>query len=133
MTKTRSLVHMLTIAAARLEQDHANPKLIEALRGAAKEYAGRRAEGRTWSDAEQRRVDRQRNLFTILIPCPQKDALRDAMLQRAYDLLWDGDAMGCDAILEFVPGAAAEQMLAAWVADQDGKKPPSQWYSGKAA
>lgn len=125
---TRSRIHMLTVAAARLEKDYANPALVKALRSAAEEYAKAKAEGRDYRDADRKRVDRQRTLFAGIVNGPAKEALKKAMLQRAYDLLWDGDASGCDALLEFLPSREVEQMLEAWSDDQTGGKPRSAWY-----
>lgn len=57
--------------------------------------------------------------------------------QRAYDLLWDGDALGCDALIEFLPSSEVEAMLNAWSDDWDDdeklSKPRSRWYKGEAA
>ena len=39
------------------------------------------------------------------------DRLKEAMLQRAYDLLWDGDTDGCDALIEFLPSDDVTKML----------------------
>ena len=122
--KVRSKVHMLTVAAARLEHDHANPALVAALRDAAEEYAKARAEGRAHNSREQRRIDRQRSLFASV---PQGDdfaRLRGAMMQRVYDLMWDGDCAGADALAEFLPLARAEEAFSAWEHDQqpDGER-----------
>ena len=45
------ICHMLTVAAACLEREHANPKLSEDLRAAAKEEAKKLAEGRDCGQA----------------------------------------------------------------------------------
>ena len=37
----------------------------------------------------------------MLPSCNATDRLKEAMLQRAYDLLWDGDCMGADALAAF--------------------------------
>lgn len=82
-------------------------------------------------EREEKRVSAQRNLFTFLPVVPVVEQLKAAMLQRAYDLLWDGRAEECDAILEFVPIRDVEKMLDAWQADQDDTTPPenySHWY-----
>lgn len=131
----RSLIHMLTVAAARLEQDHANPILIGGLRDMAKLLAERKACGQTNSETEERRIARQRNKFTFLPPSEAKDVLMRAMIQRAYDLLWDGDTAGCDAILEFVPSDAAVSMLNDWSDDvaKHGDVVRSKWYDGHGA
>lgn len=129
--KVRSQVHMLTVAIARLEQDHANPKLIVDLKLAAKHVADLTAEGRNWTPEEERRVGRQRTLMAMLPDTRSVDALKEAMLQRAYDLMWDGNCMACDALVEFLPSAAVDKMFEAWQNDQDGKSPRSRFYDGK--
>ena len=60
-----------------------------------------------------------------------KDDLMQAMLQRAYDLMWDGDCAGTDALAEFLPSAAVEAMFQAWQSDQEGKEPKSHFYVAK--
>lgn len=50
-------------------------------------------------DREEKRIARQRNCFTFLPVSPSVETLKAAMLQRAYDLLWDGRCEECDAIL----------------------------------
>lgn len=130
---TRSRAHMLSVAAARLEAEHANPKLIADLREAAKAAARVRAEGRldNMSDADERRIERQRTLFAMLPDNMAVDRLRSAMLQRAYDLMWDGDCSGCDALAEFLPSAEADRMFDAWERDQaPGDQPRSEFYGG---
>lgn len=124
----RSRVHMLTVAAARLEQDRANPKLIESLRAAAKEHATAKAGDRDYDDEQRKRIDRQRTLFNMLPNGSAKEALKKAALQRAYDLLWDGNCAGCDAVTEFLPSMDVEGMLSDWGSDQIGKGVFSRWY-----
>jgi len=77
---------------------------------------------------EERRIGRQRTAMAMIPDSRAKRALMEAMLQRAYDLMWDGRATECDAILEFLPGASVEQMFAAWQSDQEGKQPRSKFY-----
>ena len=125
---TRSLVHMLNVFAERLESDHGPKDAVKAIQLFARDRTIRRAEHRDHNETEEKRISRQRNLFTMLPDTRTTDALKEAMLQRAYDLLWDGDALGCDAILEFMPGRDAEALLNAWSADQDGQEPQSKWY-----
>jgi hypothetical protein len=110
------------VAAARLEADHANPKLVADLRDAFE----------TASPEEIKRVERQRTLFNVLPDSAAVTKLKDAMLQRAYDLLWDGDCAGCDALTEFLPSIDVDQMLNAWRDDQDeqSQKPKSKWHAG---
>ena len=73
----------------------------------------------------------------MLPSCTAADSLKAAMLQRAYDLLWDGDALGCDTILEFIQSKDADAMLDAWSNDfdndHDKKADKSKWYTGKVA
>jgi len=52
----------------------------------------------------------------------------EAELQRAYDLLWDGDGEACDAITAKLPDKDVIAMLDAWSDDQDGKEPKSKWH-----
>lgn len=131
MSHGRSYVHMLSVAAARLEHDHANPALVRALRDAAESHAKRQAEGMR-GDSEQKRIDRQRTLMAMVPDSRAKSDLRGAMLQRAYDLLWDGDCAGCDALIEFLPSLEVGQLLDAWQDDQEGRKPRSPWFHGLA-
>lgn len=128
MRSSRSRVHMLTVAAARCEAEYANPKLIADLRAAAKQEATARAEGRGWGADEEKRVERQRTLFNALPSSSATDRLRDAIAQRAYDLMWDGDPIACDALLEFLPSELATEILDAWESDQEGKKPKTKWH-----
>lgn len=65
-------------------------------------------------EREEDRIAGQRNLFTFLPVVPAVELLKEGMLQRAYDLLTDGDAEACDAILEFLPSTDARRMLDAW-------------------
>lgn len=127
----RSLVHMLNTFAMRLEIDHGPKEAVKAIQLLAHDRTIRRAEHRDETAADEKRQSRHRNLFTMLPDCHSVDALKDAMLQRAYDLLWDGDALGCDAILEFVPSDEVDVLLGAWSDDQDGKDPKSKWYNGQ--
>lgn len=123
---------MLSVAAARLQSDGANPKLIADLQEAAKEEAKRSAEGRTWNHDEVVRVERQRTLFTMLPVASAIDRLKAAMMQRAYDLMWDGDTSGCDAIAEFLPEKDANAMFDAWLQDTTavGEAERSKFYQG---
>jgi len=117
----RSRVHMLTVAAARLEEACSNPKLAADLREAAKAAAKKRAEGCDYSEEDQRRIERQRTLFVTVPDTHALGRLKDAMLQRAYDLMWDGDCLACDALAEFLPSADVDRMFEAWHNDQDPK------------
>ena len=122
----RSLVHLLNVLAARLEDDHGPKRFVEAIRAFAADRAIRRAEHRDYNAIEQRRIDRQRSLFACLPPGHAADRLRDAIMQRAYDLLWDGDPMGCDALIEFLPSADADKVLDAWSNDVEKLDEPDQ-------
>jgi hypothetical protein len=83
---------------------------------------------------EQRRIDRQRTLFNVLPTCSQRDKLKNAMLQRAYDLMWDGEAEACDALIEFLPSDDVGRMLDAWLEDQDAPEARrSCWYRSQYA
>jgi hypothetical protein len=127
----RSLVHTLNVAAARLKEALANPKLVADLQNAAEHMASKRAQGRGYTEDDERRIEAQRTLFNMLPDTAATDRLKHAVLQRAYDLLWDGDGAGCDALLEFMPSRDADGLLNAWCADQDGKQPRSKWYEGR--
>lgn len=131
MSVRRSRIHMLTVAAARLAHDHANPQLIEDLRKAAKEAAGARAEGRGYDQDDVKRIERQRTLFAMLPSTNATDRLKEAMLQRCYDLMWDGDCMACDALAEFLPEKDVQKMFDAWESDQFPEKdqPRSRFYA----
>lgn len=129
----RSRIHMLMVAAARLQEEHASPKLVEDLRAAASEYASRKAQGIGWTDDDERRVERQRTLFNALPSSSATDRLKEAMLQRAYDVLWDGNAAACDALLEFLPSDDVQRLLDAWENDQFSKEPRSKWHAGGEA
>lgn len=126
--KNRSRIHMLTVAAARLERDGANPILVGDLKKAAQHHATRKADGAGWTEDDEMRVERQRGLFGMLPSLNAVDRLKEALMQRAYDLLWDGNCDGCDAILEFLPSKDAEIVLSAFGNDQDGKQPSSRFH-----
>jgi len=122
----RSRRHTLTVAADRLEQECANPLLIKELRKLAKEVDAR------GTAEDERRAERQRTLFGALPSCNATDRLKASMLQRAYDMLWDGNCDGCDALLEFLPSGDARKMLDAWSDDQVTDDPSSKWYRSAA-
>jgi hypothetical protein len=127
MSALRNRSHVLLVAAARLEDDKANPKVIAEIRGLAKKLSERQ-----FTLDDERRIDRQRTLFHALPTCSEKERLKEKMLQRAYDLLWDGDALGCDALLEFLPSDDVARMLDAWERDQAEQQPPSPFYEARA-
>lgn len=131
----RSRVHMLTVAAATLERVYANPKLVEDLQAAAMAAAKGKLEGCGWTGEDDKRIERHRTLFNMLPSSSATDRLKEAMLQRAYDLMWDGDAVGCDALVEFLPSSDVDAMFAAWQSDQEAKGdgPRSRYYDREAA
>lgn len=130
--RSRSQIHMLHVAAARLEADHANPKLIADLREAAGIAANKRARRETGNDHDadesRKQTERHRTLFNLLPNGSDKERLKAAMLQYAYDLMWDGDCGSVDAITEFLPSDDVAAMFDAWQDDQFGGKPKSKWY-----
>lgn len=138
MTPTRSVVHLLNVFATRMEIDHAPADAIKAIKLFTGDRTIRRAEKRDYHGAqvradEDRRTERQRTLFAMLPPGNAVDRLREAMLQRAYDLLWDGDPLGCDALIEFLPSADVDRMMNAWSSDFDGDAQKSKWHGGQDA
>lgn len=128
----RSRKHVLHIVADKLEHNgrfdpHYNPEVAKAVRKMARDLDER---GRLTPE-DERRIDRQRTIFGALPSCNAADRLKAAMLQRAYDMLWDGNSEGCDALLEFLPSLDVEKMLDGWSNDQDDKRPYSKWYDPK--
>lgn len=125
----RARAFILGLAAECLQQDFRNPKLIEDVRNIASEM---KRDGRgCYSEDDQRRIDQQRTLFNMLPTCSQRTKLKEAMCQRAYDKLWDGDTEGCDALLEFLPSDDVTAILDAWGRDVDpnmSEKDRSAWY-----
>lgn len=131
---TRSLVHMLHVLAVRLEIDHGPKDAVKALQLFAKDRTIRQAEHRNWNAEQEKRAERQRTLFAMLPSSNATDRLKEAMLQRAYDLLWDGDTMGCDALTEFLPSSEVDAMMTAWGDDFDSDEAQkSRWYKGEIA
>lgn len=52
-----------------------------------------------------------------------------AELQRAYDVLWEGDGEACDAITARLPEKDVRAMLDCWLDDySDTKGPKSKWH-----
>jgi hypothetical protein len=127
----RSLPHLLNVFATRLEIDHGPKDAVKAIKLFAQDRTIRAAEHRNWNENEERRVAQQRTLFAMLPSCNATDRLKAAMLQRAYDLLWDGDALGCDALIEFLPSKDVDKMMACWSDDFEGSEPRSEFYKGK--
>lgn len=129
----RSALHAIFMAAARIEGRYGDEKQVKALNQVAKDIADSRAEGRNVRP-EQKRIEHQRTLFNMLPSSTATDRLKQAMLQRVYDLMWDGDARGADAIAEFLPSAEADGVMDAWFTDfdeqaTDTKK--SKWHDGR--
>lgn len=52
----------------------------------------------------------------------------EAELQRAYDVLWEGEAEACDEITARLPEKDVLEMLNDWLNDQCGQEPKSKWY-----
>lgn len=125
--RNRSRIHMLRVTAMRFE-GNAPPAMVETLRKFAQELEARHADGRCNCAEEDRRIERQRTLFNTLPSSDAVDRLKEAMMQRAYDMLWDGDGLACDVLLEFLPSQAAEEILSAWESDQDDNNPKSRWH-----
>jgi len=123
---------MLNVFAERMEDSGAPKDAIAAVKLFAKDATARRSEHRDWSSEEERRCERQRTLFALLPDCHATDRLKEAMLQRAYDLLWDGDALGCDALIEFLPSVDVERLLGNWSSDFEGEEPKSKYYGSRA-
>ncbi len=78
-----------------------------------------------WLAAEQKRIARQRRLFFLIPDGPEKDELKKAMIDRAWDLLDAGYPGASDQLLEFVPEADAEAMHAEYFKDEDPKGQPA--------
>lgn len=103
----------LTIALECLKADKVrSPALIDEFAKIAAEYKGR---DRVLTNHEERqRIARQRALFEEVdeqAPSPAVNALKEAIIERAWALLDMGESAACDALLEFVPEADATKML----------------------
>lgn len=127
--KSRSRIHMLNVAAARLESDRANPKLVLDLRSAATHLSKQKAEGCGYGPEEERRIERQRSLFSMLPSCNATDRLKNAIMQRAYDLLWEGFSTECDTLLEFLPSKDTDKVLSSWESDQSNSGEKTEFYA----
>lgn len=62
---------------------------------------------------------RERRQWTSDAGLRSRSKLIEVTLREAYDKLWDGDDVACDALLDTVPEDAAREMLDAWLNDQD--------------
>jgi len=62
---------------------------------------------------EKSRIAKMRALWAAIPTSPEKAACEQAMLDRAWTLLDTGmeGAAGCDALLEFMPEARADELL----------------------
>lgn len=122
---------MLSVFAERLESDHGPKEVVSSIRLFAKDRTIRRAEHRDHTIADDKRMERHKTLFAMLPSTDATDRLKAAMLQRAYDLLWDGDFSGSDALTEFLPSNDVDKMFQCWSDDQDGKNPKSKFYEAE--
>lgn len=71
-----------------------------------------------WFAREVSRVESQRTLWTMVYDNSAKDALKIAMLDRAWALLDCGECEAADALLEFVPTKDADKLLEEYFGDQ---------------
>ena len=130
--RSRSQIHMLVVAAARVAEAGGDPEMVKALRAAAGLSARKKARGEDGGDhdaAERtKQTERHRTLFNVLPDSREKTRLEEAMLQFAYDLMWEGNCAGVDSITEFLPSDDVKAMFGAWEQDMFGDKPKSKWY-----
>ena len=83
---------------------------------------------------EQKELERvQAKLEAVIRFEPSRSVIVTTMLQRAYDLLWEGNCQGCDAITDFLPKRMVRRMLDTWCEDQfeDDPAKRSSWYHGQ--
>lgn len=71
------------------------------------------------------RIARQEALWNALPDSPAKAALLDAMLDRCFDLMCEGNGEACDAIAEWLPPDRVEAMFDAWERWSEGDDSPS--------
>lgn len=90
--------------ATRQQREADRERAVEAAR-----LAERRAR-------EEARITEQRRLFAANLG-PARADLQSAMLNRAWELLDAGECEACDALLEFVPEAAATALLDEYFAE----------------
>ncbi len=126
----RSEIQLVSVLASRMEQSYRSKPLVASLRSYLKALSDNRAEHSDHDDEEQRRIERQRSLFSVLPDVSSVERLRHAMKQRVYDLMWDGDTMGADALAEFLPDKDATEAFEAWESDTGGGKPRTSFYAG---
>jgi hypothetical protein len=83
------------------------------------------AERERWWREENERIAAQRALWAALPEfgpgAVAADALKAAMIERAWQLLDGGQWEACDALLEFVPEADASKMLNEYFAEGDAE------------
>ncbi len=85
----------------------------QALRASAskKDRAAHDAAFQKWAAEENERIAKQRAAFDALPECKWKQALKQAMLDRAWRLLDDGYTEAADMLLEFVTENDATDLL----------------------
>src|SRR6185312_7073486 len=107
----RSIAHMLSVAAERLPAEYGDEATVKNLRAAARAAARGRAEGRGWTPEDQKRVERQRTCLVMVPDSAAKARLERAMLQQAYNFMWDGYCQACDALTEWLSADAVDVMF----------------------
>lgn len=127
---------MLNAFATRLDVDNAPKDAVKAMQLFARDRTIARVEKRDFRGnqrrlEEQQRIERQRTLFAMVPDTSSLTRLKEAMLQRAYDCMWDGDPASCDALLEFLPEKDADKLLDAWSNDWEAEGERSHWYGGQ--
>jgi len=70
-----------------------------------------------WAADERQRIADQRRVFAENLG-PARAKLQAMMLDRAWALLEAGECEACDALLEFVPESAADQLLDEFFGDE---------------
>ncbi len=127
---SRSRIHMLMVLAA-IADDHHDADEAKRLRKAAEREATRHAEGRADGTEEIKRIERQRTAFAMVMPTASVTAFKQALLQRAYDLMYEGQVLACDALVEFLPADDVDRMFECWRNDTENDGPKSGYYEGK--
>lgn len=127
----RSHVLLLTLAAARAEAQREPKEIVKALQAAAESRAKAQAEGRNHSAEDEKRVERQRTMFAMVGDSHAKSVLLKAMLQQAYDHMWNAETAAVDALTEWLPSDDVDRMFRAWGNDIDPKNPRSIFYGEK--
>jgi transcriptional regulator with XRE-family HTH domain len=67
-----------------------------------------------WMESEQARIAGHQEVWDAVPESPEKDALKAAMLARAFDLLCEGRAEEADTMMEFLPQADVLAVLQLW-------------------